>query len=317
MDFVFGENALESVYAWSIPLHASVILAEMIYSSVAQANLYSRKDLFTNIYLALMNFSLDLLMKAFAMGVMFFFYSFRIFDFDMGTWYYWVFCFMATDLAYYFHHLVDHKSRAFWAVHITHHNSEYFNLTTGFRSPVFQPLYRYLFFSPLAFLGLNPWSIMVCYAVGQVYGTWVHTQTVKKMGFLEYILVTPSHHRVHHGCNIKYLDKNMGMVFIFWDKIFGTFEPEDPKVPVKFGIYPKMPDDGPVTTLLYEWRKIAKDLRQPNLTIKDRFNYIFNSPGWRHDGKGKTVSDYQREYWAKKKAQARAKEAHKGESKIA
>ncbi|MGL6037742.1 MAG: sterol desaturase family protein, partial [Soonwooa sp.] len=114
MDFVFGENALESVYAWSIPLHASVILAEMIYSSVAQANLYSRKDLFTNIYLALMNFSLDLIMKAFAMGVMFFFYSFRIFDFDMGTWYYWVFCFMATDLAYYFHHLVDHKSRAFW-----------------------------------------------------------------------------------------------------------------------------------------------------------------------------------------------------------
>lgn len=309
MDFVFGENALESVYAWSIPLHATVILAEMIYSSVAQAKLYSKKDLFTNAYLGLMNFSLDLIMKAFAMGVMFFFYSFRLIDFDMGTWYYWVLCFLMTDLAYYFHHVVDHKSRAFWAVHITHHNSEYFNLTTGFRSPVFQPLYRYLFFSPLAFLGFNPWSIMVCYAVGQVYGTWVHTQTVKKMGFLEYIMVTPSHHRVHHGCNIKYLDRNMGMVFIIWDKIFGTFEPEDPKVPVKFGIYPKMPDDGPVTTLLYEWRKIANDLRQPNLTIKDRFNYIFNSPGWRHDGKGKTVKDYQREYWAKKNAQTAKKES--------
>ncbi|QIG89009.1 sterol desaturase family protein [Chryseobacterium sp. POL2] len=309
MDFVFGENALESVYAWSIPLHATVILAEMIYSSVAQAKLYSKKDLFTNVYLGLMNFSLDLIMKAFAMGVMFFFYSFRLIDFDMGTWYYWVLCFLMTDLAYYFHHVVDHKSRAFWAVHITHHNSEYFNLTTGFRSPVFQPLYRYLFFSPLAFLGFNPWSIMVCYAVGQVYGTWVHTQTVKKMGFLEYIMVTPSHHRVHHGCNIKYLDRNMGMVFIIWDKIFGTFEPEDPKVPVKFGIYPKMPDDGPVTTLLYEWRKIANDLRQPNLTIKDRFNYIFNSPGWRHDGKGKTVKDYQREYWAKKNAQTAKKES--------
>jgi len=300
MDYFMSENGLESVYAWAIPVHATVILAEMIYSSVAQAHLYSRKDLFTNIYLALMNFGLDLVMKAFAMGVMFFFFSFRLFDFDMGTWYYWVLCFLATDLAYYFHHLVDHKSRAFWAVHITHHNSEYFNLTTGFRSPVFQPLYRYLFFSPLAFLGFNPWTIMVCYAVGQVYGTWVHTQTVKKMGFLEFILVTPSHHRVHHGCNIKYLDRNMGMVFIFWDKIFGTFEPEDPKVPVKFGIYPKMPDDGPITTLLYEWQKIAKDLKQPNLTIKDRFNYIFNSPGWRHDGTGKTVKDYQREYWEKK-----------------
>ncbi|WEK71374.1 MAG: sterol desaturase family protein [Candidatus Chryseobacterium colombiense] len=300
MDYFMSENGLESVYAWAVPVHAAVILAEMIYSSVAQAHLYSRKDLLTNIYLALMNFGLDLVMKAFAMGVMFFFYSFRLIDFDMSTWYYWVLCFLATDLAYYFHHLVDHKSRAFWAVHITHHNSEYFNLTTGFRSPVFQPLYRYLFFSPLAFLGFNPWTIMVCYAIGQVYGTWVHTQTVKKMGFLEYILVTPSHHRVHHGCNIKYLDRNMGMVFIFWDKIFGTFEPEDPKVPVKFGIYPKMPDDGPITTLLYEWQKIAKDLKQPNLTIKDRFNYIFNSPGWRHDGTGKTVKDYQKEYWEKK-----------------
>lgn len=299
-DYFMSENGLESVYAWAIPVHAAVILAEMIYSSIAQAHLYSRKDLLTNIYLALMNFGLDLVMKTFAMGVMFFFYSFRLIDFDMSTWYYWVLCFLVTDLAYYFHHFVDHKSRAFWAVHITHHNSEYFNLTTGFRSPVFQPLYRYLFFSPLAFLGFNPWTIMVCYAVGQVYGTWVHTQTVKKMGFLEYILVTPSHHRVHHGCNIKYLDRNMGMVFIFWDKIFGTFEPEDPKVPVKFGIYPKMPDDGPITTLLYEWQKIAKDLKQPNLTIKDRFNYIFNSPGWRHDGKGKTVKDYQREYWEKK-----------------
>lgn len=301
MDFSFGENAVETVYAWSIPLHVAVILSEMIYSHVAQAQLYTKKDLWTNIYLALMNFGLDLVMKTFAMAVMFFFYQFRIFDFDFSQWYYWVLCFIATDLAYYFHHLTDHKSRAFWAVHITHHNSEHFNLTTGFRSPVLQPLYRYIFFSPLAFLGFNPWTIMLCYAIGQVYGTWVHTQTIKRLGILEYFMVTPSHHRVHHACNIKYLDKNMGMVFIIWDKIFGTFEKEDPKVPVKFGIYPKMPDDGPATTLLYEWRKIGKDLKQPGLTFTDRLNYIFNSPGWRHDGTGKTVNDYQKEYWEKKK----------------
>ncbi len=300
MDLLFGENALESVYAWAIPLHAIVIFAEMIYSNFANAHLYSRKDLLTNIYLALLNFSLDLLMKVFAMAVMFFFYNHRLLDFNLNTVAYWLGCFVLTDLAYYVHHLVDHRSRFFWAVHITHHNSEYFNLTTGFRSPVFQPLYRYLFFSPLAFLGFNPWTIMVCYAIGQVYGTWVHTQTIKKMGFLEYFMVTPSHHRVHHGCNVKYLDRNMGMVFIIWDKIFGTFEAEDPQVPVKFGIYPKMPDDGPMTTLFYEWRKIGKDLRQPNLSFKDRLKYVFYSPGWRHDGKGKTVKQYQKEYWQRK-----------------
>ena len=131
MEFIFGENALESVYFWAIPLHATVILAEMIYSHIMEAKLYSRKDLATNIYLALMNFGLDLVMKVFAMAVMFFFYQYRIFDFNLSTWYYWILCFLATDLAYYFHHLADHRSRVFWAVHITHHNSEFFNLTTG------------------------------------------------------------------------------------------------------------------------------------------------------------------------------------------
>ncbi|MBS1550426.1 MAG: sterol desaturase family protein [Bacteroidetes bacterium] len=303
MNDFLAEDALGTVYSWSMPLLVATILAEMIYSHLLKAKLHNGKDLFTNIYLALLNFGLDLLMKAFAMFVMFFFYQHRIIDFEMGTWYYWVLCFLATDLAYYFHHLVDHRSRIFWAVHITHHNSEYFNLTTGFRSPVFQPLYRYLFFSPLALLGFNPWTIMICYAVGQVYGTLVHTQTVKKLGFLEYFMVTPSHHRVHHGCNIKYLDKNMGMVFIIWDKIFGTFQAEDPKVPVKFGIYPKMPDNGPITTLFYEWKKIWKDVQQPNLNLKQKFNYIFNSPGWRHDGSGKTVKQYQNEYFEKIKQQ--------------
>ncbi|MBS1573324.1 MAG: sterol desaturase family protein [Bacteroidetes bacterium] len=304
MNDFLASDAIGSVYIWTLPLFVIVILAEMLYSHFGQAKLYTKKDLATNIYLAILNFSLDLVMKAFAMGVMFFFYEFRLIDFNLETWYYWVICFLATDLAYYFHHLADHRLRICWAVHITHHNSEHFNLTTGFRSPVFQPLYRYLFFSPLAFLGFNPWSIMVCYAVGQVYGTLVHTQTVKKMGFLEYFMVTPSHHRVHHGCNILYLDRNMGMVFIIWDKIFGTFQAEDPNVPVKFGIYPKMPDDGPLTTLFYEWRKIWKDVKQPNISLFDKFNYIFNSPGWRHDGKGKTVKQFQKQYFEKQKSKS-------------
>lgn len=305
MDFIY-ENALEGVYKWAIPLHATVILAEMIYSHASRLHLYTGKDLITNIYLALLNFSLDLLMKGVAMGVMFYFFSFKFIDWNLSAWYYWIICFIMVDFAYYVLHLTDHKCRLLWAVHITHHNSDHFNLTTGFRSSVFEPLYRYLFFSPLAFMGFNPWTIMVCYAVGQVYGTWVHTQAIHKLGILEYILVTPSHHRVHHACNIKYLDKNIGMCFIFWDKLFGTFEAEDPNVPVKYGIYPKMPDDGPITTIFYEWRKMFKDLRQPNLKFTDYFNYIFNAPGWRHDGKGKTVKQYQKEYWEKQQAKNRS-----------
>ncbi|SFH91689.1 sterol desaturase family protein [Halpernia frigidisoli] len=299
MSFFLGEDGLQNVYTWAIPFHATVILGEMIYSHVSESKLYNNKDIVQNIFLALGNFSIDLAMKVVTMAVMFFFYSYRIFNWEF-TWYYWIICFVVTDLAYWVLHYMDHHSRAFWAVHITHHNSEYFNLTTGFRSSVLEPLYRYLYFAPLAFLGFNPWHILVVYAVGQVYGTWVHTQTVKKMGFLEHILITPSHHRVHHACNIKYLDRNMGMVFVFWDKMFGTFEKEDDLVPVKYGIYPKMPDDKPLTIFAYEWRNIWKDIKQPDLKLTDKFNYIFNSPGWKHDGTGKTVRQYQKEYLAKK-----------------
>lgn len=290
---LFTENGQGVVYTWAAPIHLTVILGEMIYSHFNKKKLYETKDTITNVYLALLNYGLDLLMKAFAMGVMFFFYHYRLFTWEENAWY-WIAVFLLQDFAYYVLHLVDHKSRVFWAVHITHHNSELFNISTGFRSSVFEPLYRYMFFSPLAFLGFNPWHIMVVYAIVQVYGTWVHTKTIKNMGILEYILVTPSHHRVHHACNIRYLDKNMGMMLIIWDKLFGTFEKEDPELPVKYGIYPKAKDRGPINVVFYEWKKLARDLTQPNLSMMDRFRYIFYSPGWRHDGTGKTVKDYQR-----------------------
>lgn len=294
MKEIFSENGQGIIYMWSIPLHTVVILGEMLYSHFNKEKLYETRDVLSNIYLAILNYGLDLLMKGVSMAVMFFFYHHRIFTWEFNIWYF-VAVFILQDFVYYVLHYVDHHSRAFWAVHITHHSSDHFNITTGFRSPVLQPLYRYLYFSPLAFLGFNPWHIMVAYSVLQVYGTWVHTQTVKSMGFLEWFMVTPSHHRVHHACNIRYLDRNMGMALIIWDRIFGTFEKEVPDVPIKYGIYPKMEDKGPVNLVFYEWKKIAKDLRQPGLSIRDRIMYLFYAPGWRHDGSGKTVKDYQKE----------------------
>lgn len=294
MKEIFSENGQGIIYMWSIPVHTVVILGEMLYSHFNKEKLYETRDVLSNIYLAILNYGLDLLMKGVSMAVMFFFYHHRIFTWEFNIWYF-VAVFILQDFVYYVLHYVDHHSRAFWAVHITHHSSDHFNITTGFRSPVLQPLYRYLYFSPLAFLGFNPWHIMVAYSVLQVYGTWVHTQTVKSMGFLEWFMVTPSHHRVHHACNIRYLDRNMGMALIIWDRIFGTFEKEVPDVPIKYGIYPKMEDKGPVNLVFYEWKKIAKDLRQPGLSIRDRVMYLFYAPGWRHDGSGKTVKDYQKE----------------------
>ncbi|OYU84092.1 MAG: sterol desaturase [Flavobacterium sp. BFFFF2] len=295
MDLFFSENAQGYIYLYSAPLHLAIILFEMIYSARHRKRWYSTSDTLTNVYFAMLNYGLDLVMKAVAMGVMFYFYSHRIFDLAFVGWY-WVAVFLMQDFAYYVHHCVDHFSRVFWAVHVTHHNSEEFNITTGFRSPVFQPLYRYLFFSPIAFLGFNPWHIMAAYALLQIYGTWLHTKSVKSMGVLEWILVTPSHHRVHHACNARYLDRNMGMGLIIWDRLFGTFEKEDPNYePIKYGITTPLANRGPVEVIFHEWKQIYKDITQPSIGFTDRLKYLFYPPGWHHSGHGKTSAQVRAE----------------------
>lgn len=260
----------------------------MIYSFKHKKEIYTKQDTLTNVYFALLNFGLDLIMKAFAIGVMFYCYNNSIFKLEY-VWWYWVLVFLLQDFAYYVHHCTDHFSRLFWAVHITHHNSEQFNISTGFRSPVFQPLYRYIFFAPIAFLGFNPWHIMSAYALFQIWGTWVHTQNIKRMGILEYFMVTPSHHRVHHACNARYLDRNMGMGLIIWDKMFGTFEKEDENYePIKYGVTTPIENKNPVNIIFHEWIAIWNDAKQPNISFFDRLKYIFYPPGWNHTNTGKT-----------------------------
>jgi sterol desaturase/sphingolipid hydroxylase (fatty acid hydroxylase superfamily) len=287
----FGENGVSMIYLFAAPIHIIVILFEMFYSYKTDKHIYDTKDTITNVYLAMLNFGFDILMKAIAIGVMFFFFNHRLFEFSYTSIWYWVGVFLLQDFAYYVHHYVDHHSRFFWAVHVTHHSSEKFNISTGFRSPVLQPLYRYVFFAPLAFIGFNPWHIMSAYAIFQIYGTWVHTTTVGKLGFLEWFLVTPSHHRVHHASNDRYLDRNMGMGLIIWDRIFGTFEEEDEKYePIRFGLTEKIDNRGPVNIVIHEWRAILKDASQADIKFSDRLKYMFYPPGWSHKGEFKTSS---------------------------
>ena len=278
---MFEQFNQETIYLVSMPFVILFIALEIYLSYKEQSENYTKKDTLTNIYFALLNFSLDMLMKGFSFFVLGFFYIHRFFNFEICI-IYWVACFLIQDFLYYVHHCVDHKSRVFWAVHATHHNSEFFNLTTGFRSPVFQPLYRYIFFVPMAIAGFHPLHIMFAYTVNQVWGTLVHTKKINKLGILEYFMVTPSHHRVHHASNVKYLDKNMGMVFIIWDKIFGTFQAEeDDYEEIKFGLTYPIEDKGPINIIFHEWKAIYKDASQAGISFKDRLKYVFYNPAWR------------------------------------
>jgi hypothetical protein len=171
------------------------------------------------------------------------------------------------------------------------------NFTVGFRSSVFQPIYRFIYFIPLAFVGFKPLDIVFMYSATQIWGIIVHTELVKNTGWLEYIFVTPSHHRVHHASNPKYLDKNMGMFLIIWDKIFGTFQKELPVEeykPINYGLTSPVENPNAINIVFHEWKSIVSDVKQKDLSWKQRLGYVFFKPGWSHDG-SRFTSDQMRE----------------------
>ena len=164
----------------SVPLYTVLILGEIAFSHFFRQGLYSLKGTLTNIWLNGANFLLDLLMRGTLLFVLAYFYRFHFIHFN-NPWVYWLMLLLLEDLAFYFLHRVDHYCRLFWAVHVTHHSSEEFNLTVGFRSSVFQPLYRFIWFIPLALFGFNAWDILLMYSITQLYGTRSHIGGINRM----------------------------------------------------------------------------------------------------------------------------------------
>lgn len=274
------------------PLYLIMIGLEVFVSKFRRQPTYSWKDTIQNIYFMLLNGGLDLLFRAVSIGlVLVFFYDHRITEPIGPPWLYWTVLLVFEDFMYYWLHRVDHYCRLFWATHVTHHSSPKFNLTVGFRSSVLEPLYRFLYFIPIAALGFRPIDIAFIYAVTQTWGILVHTEKIRKLGILEYFLVTPSHHRVHHGSNPRYLDKNMGMFLIIWDKLFGTFQPELPAEayqPIRYGLTRPLDKEDPLHLVFHEWKSIGRDLRRRGLSPGQRIRYLLGPPGWSHDGQSHT-----------------------------
>lgn len=284
----------------AFPIYGIIIPLEILLSHFYGWKFYTWKQTAANVYLNLLNVGVDLLLRGVALGVLVFFAGFSIKN-TLSPLPYWILLFLFEDLFFWLEHFVDHRVRLFWAVHVTHHSSEEFNLSTGFRSSVFMPFYRYLYFIPIVLLGFNPLDIFFMYAITQTYGTLVHTQSIKKFPrLIEAFFVTPSHHRVHHASNVPYLDKNMGMVLIIWDRIFGTFQREMvSEIPV-FGLTkPLEYPNHPVKIVTHEWQAIAKDLRK-NTSLKIKLKYLLMPPGWSHDGSSKTSKQLQVEREAEK-----------------
>jgi sterol desaturase/sphingolipid hydroxylase (fatty acid hydroxylase superfamily) len=263
------------------PLYLILIGTEIIVSYLHDRHYYSIKGTLTNVYLATVNVALDLLMRTTWFAVLAYIYPFHFLNIS-NSWVYWFSLLVLQDLAFYFLHRVDHGCRLFWAIHVTHHSSAEFNLTVGFRPSVLQPFYRFAWFLPLTLLGFRPEDIILMYSITQLYGILVHTRCVGKLGLLEWVFCTPSHHRVHHATNSQYIDKNLGMVFIVWDRIFGTFAEE--KEEVRFGLNGQAPTSHPLRVVFHEWQSMWADLCGTN-SIKTKLMYIFGPPGWQAQGR--------------------------------
>jgi sterol desaturase/sphingolipid hydroxylase (fatty acid hydroxylase superfamily) len=277
----------------STPIYVVLIGLEIIVSNIRKQPAYTVKDTLTNVYLSAINGGIDLTFRVIYLAVLAWCYEAKVVEIEQVALY-WGLLLLLEDFAFYWLHRIDHFVRVFWAVHITHHSSQHFNLSVGFRSSVFQPLYRFVYFIPIAMLGFRPEDIMFMYSATQIYGILIHTNHIGKLGWLEIIMATPSHHRVHHGANPLYLDKNMGMIFIFWDKFFGTFQQELEEEPVRYGLTTNLTSNHPVKVVFHEWQQIRNDFVQAP-GWRDKWMYLFGPPGWSHDGSRQTSAQMREE----------------------
>ncbi len=278
MEASFRENLLFLV---STPLFIILIGLEMLVSNWHRNEIYSKRGFGQNMYIMAVNLVIDFAMRFAALYLLALCFRHRFFNISNKV-FYWFALFLLQDLAFYTMHYLDHRIRLFWAVHVTHHSSEEFNLSVGLRSSVFEPLYRFMYFIPLTLVGLQPVDIFFVFSLTQLYGILIHTQYIKKLGMLEWFMATPSHHRVHHGQNPQYIDRNMGMFLIIWDRLFGTFTPETE--PVKYGVTKPPVNDNPVHIITHEFENMMADVKQAP-TLRAKLMYIFGPPEWKHEGK--------------------------------
>ncbi len=189
----------------------------------------------------------------------------------------WIACFLAVDFAYYWFHRLSHEVNFLWAAHVVHHQSEDYNLAVALRQSSLQPFLSSVFYLPLALLGFPPLVFFVCSALNTIYQFWLHTQLIGRIGPLEAVLVTPSHHRVHHGRNPIYLDRNHGGTFIVWDRLFGTFQREEEVV--VYGITKPLTSWNPIWANLHYWVELAQTARATR-SWGDKLRIFFAAPGW-------------------------------------
>lgn len=261
----------------SIPIFAVLIIIEVIIQWINKRKLYRLNDAITNINCGITQQVSGIFLKIFGIGIYALIYGqFAIWHIP-SNWYTLIILFIATDFAYYWAHRMSHEINLFWSAHVVHHQSEDYNLSVALRQSSFQTIWTSFFYFPLAVIGFNTIDFALMAALTTLYQFWIHTELISTLGFLEYIFVTPSHHRVHHGRDPKYIDKNHGGAFIWWDMMFGTFQKEEEQP--TYGVTTPINSWNPVWANFENFRIMGLEMKNIPRLI-DKVRYIFYKPGW-------------------------------------
>lgn len=294
----FGTVSFPNITIYSIAIYATGIIAEvmLIYFGRVKGR-YERNDAITSLLMGTGNVVVTIAYAFIILNLMYFAYEHRIFDLEIN-WLTGILCFIADDFRRFVFHAGTHRIRWWWADHVNHHSSQHFNLTTALRQPWTSLLTgAFVLYMPLAWLGFHPLLVLFVGGINLIYQFFLHTETVGKLWKpVEFVFNTPSHHRVHHSNNPRYLDSNYGAALIIWDRIFGTFvEERDEDVP-QYGIVSDIATFNIFLVAFHEWIDMFRDVTAPGLTLRQRLGYVFMPPGWSHDGSRKGSEELKADY---------------------
>lgn len=279
----------------AVPGFVLLVLAEMLVARARDRSRYEPRDTLTSLMLGFGSTIAGALSAGAVYALALWVWRFRLFDIGW-QWYWFVVAFVLDDLAYYVFHRSAHRVRWFWASHVIHHSSQHYNLSTALRQTWtgFFSL-AFLFRLPLFLIGFPPAMVFFVAGVNLVYQFWIHTEVIGRMPrWFEAVMNTPSHHRVHHATNPRYLDRNYAGVFIVWDRLFGTFTPERDEDRPRYGIVHQLGSFNLGWAAFHEWIGIARDLRAAPWRAKP--GYLLGPPGWSHDG-SRDTSETLRAAW--------------------
>jgi sterol desaturase/sphingolipid hydroxylase (fatty acid hydroxylase superfamily) len=269
--------SVSEVYAIGAPIVLAMIFVEILISNWQQKNYYKTQDTLCTIGLLAGNIIVAFSIKGLILALHFYLYQYKIFELSgmLPLWLFWLLTFVVIDLVFYIYHRMSHRIRFLWAIHLSHHSSEEMNFAVSFRQAWFGPISKIPFFMALPLLGFDPTIIAAAGVMSTLWGIVGHTQIVGRLGFVEWIFNTPSHHRVHHGSNKQYIDKNYGNLLIIWDRMFGTFEPEKEKV--KFGLVNNVNTFNPTKITFMAWSSMIEDIKHKQ-SLSEVLRIIFGPP---------------------------------------